>query len=191
MINNEYKCCLSWKPIFAGALVAIGLSFLLNLFAVAIELSAFTTTSEGVESLILGGLLATGLGVVASMFAAGWLAGYLGKAHCDGRHLGALYGFLTWCLALLLTIFLADHVQHYVSFYGHFISGSTEVAQVNNPSVGRAVANTVKIATTKPEMKSIMISNYIIFCLFFLSAFACSLGGHCGMRHVCKKDMSC
>lgn len=177
--------CLSWKPIIAGALVALGLTFLLNLFAVAIELTAFTTNSEGVENLLFGGMLATGLSVVASMFAAGWLAGYLGQAHCTKRHLGALYGFLAWCLALLLMIFLADQVQHYVTYYGHFISGSTDAVQATTAAAAHTVATA---PSTTSEVKSIAISHYIVFILFFLSAFACSLGGHCGMRHVCKRD---
>jgi hypothetical protein len=55
MMNNENcvhapECkCIAWKPIIAGALVAIGFTFLLNIFSVAIGLTAFTTNSEGVE----------------------------------------------------------------------------------------------------------------------------------------------
>ncbi len=173
--------CLSWKPIFAGALVAIGLTFLLNLFSVAIGLTAFTTSSEGVESLALGGLLGTSIGIVASMFASGWVAGYLGQPHCTKRHLGALYGFLTWCLALLVSVFLVSHIEQYVTFYGHFLSGTTAELQMN-------AATPAGNATAHMATKSLVISTYIIFCLFFLSAFASSLGGHLGMRYVCKKD---
>lgn len=179
-------CCLSWKPVVAGALVAIGLAFLLNLFSVAIGLTAFTTNSDGVETLALGGLAATGFGIIVSMFASGWLAGYLGQRHCHKRHLGALYGFLAWCLALILMIFLASHIQSYVSFYGHYLSGTTDIVQVNNAG---QVKNVAVVADVHP--KTLVISAYIIFCLFFLSAFSCSLGGHCGMRHCCDKDSSC
>lgn len=180
--SNECKC-LSWKPIFAGTLVAIGLTFLLNLFSVAIGLTAFTTNSAGVETLAFGGLLGTGLGIISSMFAAGWLAGYLGQRHCNKRHLGALYGFLVWCLALIVAVFLTAHVQQYISFYGHFLSGTTDVI-LNNTSPEKHVA----IATSHLTSKSLVISTYIVFTLFFLSAFACSLGGHCGMRHECKYE---
>src|ERR1700722_7871136 len=93
--------CLSWKPIFAGALTAIGLSFLLNLFSVAIGLTAYTTSSEGVETMAFGGLLGTAIGVIAAMFAAGWVSGYLGQRYCVQRHVGCMYGFLTWCVALI------------------------------------------------------------------------------------------
>ena len=182
---NDCKC-ISWKPIFAGALVAIGLTFLLNLFSVAIGLTAFTTTSEGVETLALGGLIGTGIGIVASMFGAGWLTGYMGQRHCSGRHAGAIYGFLAWCVALIFAVFLANHMHQYVSYYGHFLSGTTEIAQVSNT----APASNVTVAADV-QAKSVVISAYIVFCLFFLSAFAASLGGHCGMRHVCRRDMTC
>jgi hypothetical protein len=182
MINNDAmhanKCdCLAWKPIIAGALIAVGLSFLLNLFSVAIGLTAFTINSEGVETLVLGGLIGISIGILASMFAAGWLTGYLGRRYCDKRHLGSLYGFLAWCVSLIIAIFLAAHAQQYVSFYSHFISGRSTIEIAN-------VAGTATISNIPTS--TIAISSYILFSLFFLSAFACSLGGHCGMSHQCK-----
>lgn len=182
-IHSRECKCLSWKPIFAGALMAIGLTFLLNLFMVAIGATAFTTDSTGVEKLALGGLAATCLGVIASMFASGWIAGYLGKNYCSKLHLGALYGFLAWCVALIVTIFLMSHAQQYVTFYGHFLSGTTDTIQASS-SHGVVAAS---VAASLPT-KSLVISTYIIFILFFLSAFSSSLGGHCGMRHRCKQD---
>jgi hypothetical protein len=179
--------CFSWQPVVAGALVAVGLTFLLNLFSIATGLMAYTTGSDGVESLALGGLLGAGIGVIASMFAAGWLTGYLSQRHCNKGHLGALYGFLAWCVALIIAIFITSHAQDYVSFYGHFLSGSANVMQVSST----APASTVAVVASDAQSKSLVISTYIIFGLFFLSAFSCSLGGHCGMRHVCRNDRNC
>lgn len=175
--------CFFWKPIFAGALMAIGLTFILNLFMVAIGVTAFTTNSDGIEKLAFSGLIATGFGVVVCMFASGWVAGYLGKSYCVKRHLGALYGFLTWCVALIVTIFLMERAQEYVSFYGHFLSGTTSTmkATASNGAIAAAV-------TTNLPPKTLVISAYIVFVLFFLSAFASGLGGHCGMRHRCKYE---
>ncbi len=172
--------CFRWKPVFAGALVAIGLSFLLNLFSVAIGMTAFTTNSEGVQNLAMGGLVATALGTVVSMFAAGWVAGYLAKRYCAKRHLGALYGFLAWCLALVIMVFLAEHITSYIDLYTHFLSGTP---------VRAMTAAAAETANNPPMENKVVISTYIVFCLFFLGAFASSLGGHCGMRHVCKDEM--
>lgn len=174
---NECKC-FSWKPVIAGAFIAIGLTFLLNLFGVAIGLTAFGTNDQGTETLAFGGLFATALGVIVSMFATGWLTGYLGRNYCTERHLGAIYGFLAWCLALIITVFLAARVQEYINFYGHFISGTASSFQASNQ---------VATVSTTVSPKGLIISTYIIFVLFFLSAFACSLGGHCGMRHKLKE----
>jgi len=174
---HSIECkCFSWKPIIAGALTAIGLTFLLNLFSIAINLTAFTTNDQGIENLVLGGLIATALGTVASMFASGWLAGYLGTRYCTKRHLGAFYGFLTWCVALIIAIFLSSHAQEYVNFYTHFISGSTISMSANTG------------AQLSFSSQPAVVSHYVIFILFFLSAFACSLGGHCGMSYICKKE---
>lgn len=178
--SHSVQCkCFSWKPIIAGALTAIGLAFLLNLFSVAIGLTAFTANDQGIENIALGGLIATALGIVVSMFASGWLAGYLSSHYCSKGHLGALCGFLTWCVALIITIFLATHIQDYVNFYTHFISGT---------QVSIAVANAAQTSSISHQVSQVMVSTYIVFVLFFLSAFACSLGGHCGMRYACKNE---
>lgn len=186
MISNDmhhhHRLGFAWKPIIAGALVAIGLSFLLNLFNVAIGLTAFTTDSTGVQTLALGGLIGTSIGTIACMFAAGWIAGYLGIDYCDERHLGALYGFLAWCLALIIAIFLATHAQQYVSFYGDFISGNAgNIELQHSTAMNTTIAN---VSATK-----VVISTYILFILFFLGAFGASLGGHCGMRYHCDKHI--
>ncbi len=193
MIDNKNaihpnECtCLSWKPILAGSLVAVGLSFLLNLFGLAIGLTSFTVNNEGVESLALGGLLGTAIGIISSMFAAGWITGYLSQRYCNKRHLGALYGFLMWCLALIIAIFLASYIQQYISFYGHFLSGTTHIILDNVSSEKNLIIETNHLHAAN----NVIVSAYIIFSLFFLSAFASSLGGHCGMCHVNKNKMTC
>jgi hypothetical protein len=188
MINQDCKLhsaeckCLSWGPIIAGALMIIGLSFILHLFSVAIGLTAFSTDSQGVENLALGGLVATAFGTIVLMFASGWIAGYLGCRSCSKRHLGALYGFLAWVVALIALMLIVDNILHYVTVYSHSIS-SVPVA----PVTLNAVAN-AKNAMSQQAANSVVISSYVVFIMFFLSAFAASLGGHCGMRHVCKND---
>ena len=176
--SNECKC-FRWQPVIAGALAAVGFGFLLNLFSAAIGLTAFTTNSDGIETLAFSGLVASSLGIVASMFAAGYLAGYLGNRHCTKRHLGSLYGFLAWCVALIIMVILADYMAKYVVYYTHFISGTPVVTP-------GAAANTGAIHTTSE--KALVISTYIVFVLFFLSAFASSFGGHCGMRYVERNE---
>ena len=98
-----------------------------------------------------------GIGVIASMFVAGWLTGYLSKRHCQECHLGALYGFLAWTVALLITVLIVSQVQQYMSVYGHFITGSTDMVQVSTNSSNVAVVTTTK---------HLVATSYIIFALF-------------------------
>lgn len=176
-MNHVHHCtsCFTWKPIIAGALVAVGLAFLLNIFGVAIGLTAFTTTQEGIENLTLGGLLGICIGVVASMFAAGWIAGYLGQKHCLKRDLGSLYGFLAWCIALIIMVLLAHQMQQYVAYYTYVLAGTPDL-------VAAATTNTVATPHT------ITVSIYIAFSVFFLSAVSAAIGGHCGMCHKCRQS---
>jgi hypothetical protein len=181
-IPHSHECkCFSWKPIIAGAVVAIALTFLLNLFSVAISLTAYTTSDTGVETLAIGGFLGYAIGIIASMFAAGWLAGYLGKRYCTRNHTGALYGFLTWGVALIVSIFLMSHAVEYVAFYSHFISGT--LAQM-----AAEPANKVAQTVSQMDANSVVVSTFVLFVLFFLGAFSASLGGHCGMVHRCKDE---
>jgi hypothetical protein len=192
MLNNELikqshqDKCISWRPILAGALAAIGFSFLLNLFSVALGLTAFTVNSQGVETLALGGLLGTSIGIIVSMFGAGWLAGYLGQHRGNKHQLGAIYGFLAWCVALIISIFLASHIQQYISFYSHFISHSANIIFVNDAGSSTGLA----VIGDHVPAKSLTTGTYIVFFLFFLAALASSAGGHYGMRHTWKDDDS-
>jgi len=174
--SHAYVChSFCWKPIIAGALFAIGLTFLLNLFSVAIGLTAFTTDTAGMETLVFTGLLAMSFGLIVIMFGSGWLTGYLAKPYNPNRDMGAIYGFLAWTIALILAIFIALPAQHYILYYGQFISGKV---RAYSPSVSMNATTAIL-----SEHANLVISAYILFILFFLSAFAFSLGGHIGMRH--------
>ena len=107
---------LSWTAVIVGALVGVGLTFLLALFSAAIGLSAFSMDSTGATTLAVGGFIGVVIGILVSMFLAGWVAGYLGRPYAMGRNLGVLYGFTAWCLALLLTASFAGPIGRYVGF---------------------------------------------------------------------------
>ena len=102
-IINAPHCCtshffsqISWTAIFVGAIAAIGLTFLLNLFGIAIGLRAFTLSTNGAIVLAVGGMIGIIIGIIASMLAAGYTAGYLGRVHSSQRNLGIVYGFTTF-----------------------------------------------------------------------------------------------
>lgn len=188
--------CFSWTAVVVGALVAIGLSFLLNVFNVAIGLSAFTTSPEGNATLAVGGFVALTIGSIVTMFVAGLVAGYLGQAHGTSRHTGELYGFSAWCLALIVTIFLTTHVANFVSHAAAAVNagGATmslsanatnSTATTQNPDVNSyATTNTEKVANRLGAVA------FVTFFLFFIGALSSCFGGRCGMT-CCRSDASC
>lgn len=177
-VHSDECKCLAWQPIIAGALVAVGLSFLLNLFSISIGLTAITTNNVGIESLAIGGMIGMGIGILSSMFAAGYLTGYLSKRHCCQRHLGALYGLLAWTIALIVSVLIFTQVQQYILFYNHVIHGTTDIMQIIANLRVSNVTNTANIST-----HHFIATSYVVFALFFLSAFSCAFGGYCGARH--------
>ena len=198
--RQHYGTChpfkrICWAAIFVGALVGVGLSFLLNLFGIAIGLTTFTLSNDGAVVLAGGGLIGIIIGVIASMLAAGYAAGYLGRHYCPQRNLGILYGFTTWTVALLLSAIVATQVSAYVTSYANTISNSVFV--VPNDQKGAAATitsdstpalvdtnqNTTKVAVSPSDLAW---GAFSVFALFFIGALA-SCGGAClGMS--CKRD---
>jgi hypothetical protein len=189
---------LSWGAILAGAVVGTGLSFLLNLFCVAIGLSVMTTSSDGVTALAVGGFLGLLISVIVAMFVAGMTAGYMARPLCSKRNLGIFYGFATWSVALILVAILASHMSHFVTNYTNYIYNRPDVVNVVNNNVTPAVTASTQSNPTEVTINAQKAVNnvgygaFVVFFLFFMGALSSSFGGYCGM--VCKRkhdDMEC
>ena len=203
MIGASHCCCtphlfkrISWTAIFVGALVGIGLSFLLNLFGMAIGLSAFTLSTDGAIVLAVGGLVGIIIGIIASMLAAGYAAGYLGRLHCPQRNLGIVYGFTTWSVALIFTAVIGAQISSYITSYSNAISHSVLVTSQDktHPSTTLTVKTTPS-STVNADKKTIKVTaspNSLawgalsVFAIFFIGAFASCLGACWGMS--CKRE---
>ncbi|KTD07643.1 hypothetical protein [Legionella jamestowniensis] len=184
---------ISWTAIFVGALVGVGLGFLLNLFGIAIGLSLFTLNQEGATVLAIGGLIGLLIGVIASMIVAGYAAGYLGRLYCPKRNLGILYGFTTWVISLILGAIMAGHMSSYVSTYTTHVSRAVATTQTTTPNVTRdetsnqtttAPAGTAVPANVSPD--SLAWGAFMIFVLFFIGAVSTCIGACWGMS--CKRE---
>lgn len=188
---------ISWTAVVAGALTALGLSFLLNLFGIAIGLSAFKTMSNGSIIVVVGGMLGIIIGVVISSLVAGYTAGYLGRLYCPERNLGMIYGFITWVMALILGAVLIGLLSQSVATYTNSISRTVvavpvTVNQISTPmgttKISSAMKNgqneaVVEVNLTPANMTS---GAFIMFTLFFLGAIFTCVGARWGMR--CKRD---
>lgn len=190
MIHNDETCLndhhthICWSAIFAGAFVGVGLGFLLHLFSVAIGLSAYSSSSTaGAQTVLIGGVLGLLIGVIASMGAAGYVAGYLSRLQQCYCHGGIIYGFVTWSMAMILSAILLIPFSHYIAVYNDSLANkAVATASMHEPGPPKAQqSNPIGAAETKATPAQLAWSGWIIFVLFFIGAFASCIGACCGM----------
>lgn len=179
--------CVSWTAIIIGSLIGIGLSFLLNLFSVAIDLSSFSTTQEGLITFALGGFIGLAIGAFASMFVAGWVTGYLGRSYCINRNFGAIYGFTTWSLALILMLLLTSHTSGFTAYHTNFETSlnpstiNTTISHSANPL--EAAGPTMRMSTQEENIiNNLGKTAFVTFVLFFIGAVGSCTGGYLGLE---------
>lgn len=185
--HNHWNC-MSWSAIIIGSLIAVGLSFLMNLFGVSIGLSAFTRDQEGLMVIALGGFLGLLLGSIVIMFVAGWVSGYLSRTYCHGRELGALYGFISWCLALIITLFLSFQAGHVLNINLNSLSGSymtrnqgDMVSSMASRKDQKKVEGPTRTDTTTEKAANMLgVPVFLTFILFFIGALSACFGGYFG-----------
>ncbi|MBP9721814.1 MAG: hypothetical protein KBD64_01505 [Gammaproteobacteria bacterium] len=204
LYDHSHMCLkkqVSWTAILVGAFVAVGLGFLLNLFSVATGLSFTTTDKTGMATLAIGGFVGLLIGSIVCMYVAGFVSGYLGRHYCVKRHLGVVYGFTTWCVALIFTVLLASQMGRYVSFYSNFTSNPSAVASTTHndktwvmkhnakaPAVMAAPMAAPMTSQDEAAANNMGIASYLVFALFFFGAVSCSFGGHMGMTCHCRHE---
>ncbi len=186
------ECCktthtrICWSAIIAGALVGLGLAFLLNIFAMAIGLSAYSSTSSGANMLAIGGAIGLLIGVIVSMGTAGFVAGYFGRFYHCYCHGGVVYGFVTWSLTLILSALLILPLTRYVTVYEKNLAPSVASVAISPETTtvsAQPVGNT-PVTNTTVDTKHLACSSWVLFILFFVGAFSSCLGACYGMR--CK-----
>lgn len=179
---------ISWSAILTGALVGVGLSFLLNLFGVAIGLSAFSMSEHGAASLAIGGLLGLMLSTIIAMYFAGFASGYVGRFYVPKRNMGTLYGFTTWSVAVVLTALLTTHVGSYVDTYSTSVTHNSVMVtpaksmpvKMTHASAHEEKQQIIEVSS-KEATGGMAIGAFIVFALFFVGALASCFGAHHGM----------
>ena len=188
--------CISWSAIVIGAIVAVSFSFLLNLFALAVGLSAFPTTSDGQTTFAVWGFVGLIVLAIIAMFPAGYVAGVLGRSHCMKRKMGELYGVAAWGLALILTIFLASSLSQFVRQSSYLVNRQAISIKVNNMNtddvykVDKTPQETTVQVNSEKATEAAGLATFATFFVFFIGFLAACFGGRCGM--ICKKqDPNC
>ena len=206
-VCHENKSKFYWSAVIVGTLVGIGVSFLLNLFAIAIGVSAFIYT-DAAQTFAIGGFIALIIIAIVSMGSLGWVSGYLGsktatchshnaqtddKPHCPS---GCLYGFTAWCLALILTIFLSAHVGKFISFnrmaliHPNYIVDMQQNFESRPFEINRSSSDnnaSIKNNVTPEEAaKTFALTTFVTFILFLIGALSAIIAGHCAFNAGCK-----
>jgi hypothetical protein len=185
---------ISWNAILIGAFIGTGLSILISLLSTVLGLTAFNLTQDGSIVFAAGGFFGIIIGVMCSMFAGGYAAGYLGWIY-NPRRMGMIYGFSTWSVTLILIALISGHVNSYLTTYSNKISNSVFVVteeqenateQIIVSSTPTSIANdqkTIKISAT-PE--SLALGELSVFISFLVGALASCLGAKLSMnrRHL-------
>jgi hypothetical protein len=185
--------CFPWSSVVAGALVGLGLGFLLHLFGMGIGLTAYHTSAEGAMVLAIGGFLGLLVGAFATMFTAGFTSGYFAKTWHTRTNCGAAYGFVAWSLSIFLAAILMSNIGNYMARFNGMTAAQTSSA---TSSEMKATANEVasrvppaSSATTQGErnVRAMGLASLAGFIIFFVGAFAAAIGGYCGVECRNKK----
>lgn len=180
----------SWSSVVLGALIALGLGFLLDLFGMGIGLSAYTNSTEGATKLAIGGFLGLIIGAIATMFTAGFAAGYFAGPHCGKKNYGVVYGFAAWCLSLLLIAMASPNITNY-SYSKNNLSGAgtNEVAMTaRNVTTNIHPATDSSDTRAEKNVRAAGILSLSLFAIFFIGAFSASIGGHAGLSSWNKRN---
>ncbi len=142
---------VSWGAIFAGAVVAIIVQFLLNLLGLGIGLTTFEFASPDDSAAGFG--MAQGIWAVISaliaLFVGGWVAGRL--AGMPRKTDGMLHGVVTWALTTLLGLYLLT------TGVGRVVSGTTSMIGQGLDLAGQGISS---VATAvAPEAASAIEQN--------------------------------
>lgn len=164
--------CISWTAIIIAALLAVGLSFLLNVFTSGIGLTAFTSDPNGQLTLLIGGFVWLILASYVIYFLVGWVAGMFVR---PSRCLGVLHGFVAWCLALIITAALFSNPAAGAFGTPSYYGTKTNITAVDNKA--RAVTNS---ATNEEAANKLGIGVLAVFFIFLAGALGSITGAYLG-----------
>lgn len=132
---------VSWRAVFCGAVIALGLTFLFNLLTVSVGLSLYTKNDTGQMILGFVGFAWMMVGGYVLLFLAGWVTGKL--SHFEGNHrcmYGTIVGFIMWSTYLLLSLLIVALVNK--PFVMDVIGSFSAILHTHNEKVPTAVGLT-------------------------------------------------
>jgi len=161
-----------WGPIAAGLITTLTTFLLLTLLALAIGLTAVDQPSSGdqASTVATGGAIVGAIIGLVSFFVGGFVAAR--TAAIIGRPAGALNGFLTWALGVVVILVLgALGLSGLLGAAGSII-GQVDPSSIQAPDVDPAQA-----------ADGVRDSALVAFVSLAIPALAAALGGALGARH--------
>lgn len=135
--ENEAGKGLSWGAVFAGVVASIATFLLMSFLTTAIGLGSFSpNTADPMGGVGTGMLVMFVISLIASLFVGGFVAGLA------ARYSAGLHGFLTWALAVALSmLLLVSGVANLMGAFGNAISSALGLAGEAASSVATGVGN--------------------------------------------------
>lgn len=169
----------SWTAVLVGALVGLGINFLLNLLSLALGISAFSEQTNDKISISIVGLTLFILVAIVSMFTTGWIAGRLTILSSIQKRWGILYGFSAWCICFIMTVILLMNTMQFTQFHSNFTSKNLSAIKITNqlPMITESQSN-----NSETNKKIIGLNAYATFIFFLIGATSSAIGGYTGFR---------
>ncbi|MFT3727644.1 MAG: hypothetical protein QM759_07465 [Terricaulis sp.] len=174
---------VSWPTIFAGAIAAIAIGFVLNVLGLAIGASVFNPYQSLAHHETIGAV--SGLYMIFAQFVAFQIAGYIAtrSARFPDHFGGALNGFLVWALAVVFAVALA-------SLAGSFAASGADVSDnlssvVNNASdaATNATGSSGQLENADDSAKALAAVSWWIVGALGLGLAGAIAGGWLGAHH--------
>ena len=150
---------VSWGGVFAGVLVALGVSMLLAALGVAIGISAVDPTDVDASALGIGAAIWGGLQLLLALFVGGLVSTRVG-AIID-RTTGFFEGVLVWVVSVVLMAYLAaSGIASVASGASALLGGATQT--LGAVVQGEGTAGNIDVSGTVDEMANELRSTEMV-----------------------------
>lgn len=172
-----------WPSIFAGAIAAIAIGFLLNVLGLAIGASAFNPfeINRQDEAIGIGG----GLYVIFAQLVAFQIGAYVAtrSSRYPDHFGGALTGFMVWALAVFVAVILATITAAATSSGDAIPSGVAETIGELSDATDAQGANLGELATADDTADAVAALSWWTFGALALGFAGAIAGGWLGGHH--------
>ena len=131
VVSDYWVTKVSWRGIWAGLFMVAGVQILMQLFGIAIGVSALNSSQSGLDSVSLWQGIWAIVSTLSAYFFGGWIASAMTPAL--RRSEGVLIGTVLWAFATTLGIILVS-----AGLFGAIGIGRTLMVPPNSPAAAQS-----------------------------------------------------